>query len=203
MKIYSESINISVPDKREVMRYMRAGMDIADELNEIIDTSISKIYGGITPRVCYAYLPIEIDGEKVIMGEMTLESISIVKLLSGCHGVCVFAATVGTEVDRIIRASSAISSALGLAVDAAGSAAVEEVCDELCSVLEQMASERGESITRRFSAGYGDLSLEYQRDIINLLQTKKHIGVSLSDGGMMTPTKSVTAIVGIKKNFAE
>lgn len=203
MKIYSESINISAPSKCEVIRYMRAGKDVDRELDKIIDTSIDKVYSSITPRACYVYLPLEIDGENIYLGEISFKSISLAKRLCGCHRVCIFAATVGTDVDRAIRASGAISSVLGLAADAAGTAAVEELCDEFCRRIDIEAREQGECTTSRFSAGYGDLSVEYQKDIINLLQTKKHIGVSLSVGGMMTPTKTVTAIVGIKNKFLQ
>lgn len=201
MKIYSESLNILAPSKCEVIRYMRAGKDIAGELDRIIDTSIDKVYKSITPRVCYVYLPLEIESENVILGKILFKSSSLAKRLEGCHRACVFAATVGTDVDRVIRASGAISSVLGLAADAAGTAAVEELCDELCRRLEEKSNDAGECTISRFSAGYGDLSIEYQKDIVNLLETKKHIGVSLSMGGMMTPTKTVTAIVGIKNKI--
>lgn len=203
MKIYSEFINILAPSKCEVLRYMRAGKDITGELDKIIYTSIDKVYSSITPRVCYIYLPLEIVGENVILGDMLFKSSSLSKRLAGCHKACVFAATVGTDVDRAIRASGAISSVFGLAADASGTAAVEELCDEFCRKLKEKSNEDGECTTSRFSAGYGDLSIEYQKDIINLLQTKKHIGVSLSVGGMMTPTKTVTAIVGIKNKFLQ
>ena len=201
MKIYSESISIDPPSKDEIMRYMRAGKDVNQELDSIIERATERVYNSITPRVCYIYLPLEIDGESLNLGEISFKSKSLASRLSGCHGVCIFAATVGTDVDRIIRASGAVSSVSGLAADAAGTAAVEEVCDEFCRMLEKEAGKRGECTTHRFSAGYGDLSIEYQKDIVNLLDIKKHIGVTLSVGGMMTPTKSVTAIVGIKNKI--
>lgn len=201
MKIYSESVNILPPSKAEIMRYMRAGREISSELDEIVARAAQSVYKSISPRVCYIYLPLEINQSKIKAGDMCFESQSLAKRLYGCHKVCIFAATVGSEVDRIIRASSAVSSALGLAADASGTAAVEEVCDELCRRLEKEANEHGECTTSRFSAGYGDLSVEYQKDILNLLDTKKHIGVGLSLGGMMTPTKSVTAILGIKNKI--
>lgn len=201
MKIYSESINIGSPSKSEVMRYMRAGKNTSGELDRIVDESIIKIYKSIAPRVCYIYLPLEIDGDYLKAGDISIKSQSLAKRLLGCHRVCIFAATVGTDVDRIIRASSSVSSTLGLAADASGTAAVEEVCDQFCRRLDIDVSKAGECTTSRFSVGYGDLSIEYQKDIISLLDTKKHIGVSLSLGGMMTPTKSVTAIVGIKNKI--
>ena len=50
----------------------------------------------------------------------------------------------------------------------------------------------------RFSAGYGDLPLELQADIFNLLKPEKQMGVFLSESFIMSPTKSVTAFVALK-----
>ena len=54
-------------------------------------------------------------------------------------------------------------------------------------------------LTKPDCPGYGDLSLNYQKDIIEFLQAKKNIGVSLTESLMMVPVKSVTAIIGIGK----
>ena len=75
-----------------------------------------------------------------------------------------------------------------------GSAAIEAFCDKLNSSFEN-----AEYLRPRFSPGYGDLPLECQRNIVEFLQTKKNIGMSLTDSLMMVPVKSVTAIIGIGK----
>ena len=50
---------------------------------------------------------------------------------------------------------------------------------------------------------YGDLPLEAQRDVFALLNPEKRIGVTLNDGLLMSPSKSVTAIAGIGKSLSE
>ena len=50
----------------------------------------------------------------------------------------------------------------------------------------------------RFSPGYGAVPLSVQREFFNLLACEKLIGVCLTDTLLMTPTKSVTAFVGMK-----
>ena len=50
----------------------------------------------------------------------------------------------------------------------------------------------------RFSAGYGDFSVYKQTDMFNVLDCGRKIGLTLNDSMMMSPTKSVTAIIGIK-----
>lgn len=49
----------------------------------------------------------------------------------------------------------------------------------------------------RFSPGYGDLPLSAQREIFAVLDCGKRIGLMLNDSLLMSPSKSVTAFVGI------
>ena len=49
----------------------------------------------------------------------------------------------------------------------------------------------------RFSPGYGDFDICYQEPIVRMLNCAKTIGLTLTDSFMMTPTKSVTAVIGI------
>ena len=54
-------------------------------------------------------------------------------------------------------------------------------------------------IKPRFSPGYGDVPLEIQKDIVMLLDCAKRIGVSLNDSLLMSPSKSVTAFIGLQE----
>ena len=49
----------------------------------------------------------------------------------------------------------------------------------------------------RFSPGYGDLKLSSQKDIFRVLDCSRKIGLSLNDSLLMSPSKSVTAIIGV------
>ena len=75
-----------------------------------------------------------------------------------------------------------------------GAAAAEQWCDE---VNARIAAKYGRT-RPRFSCGYGDLPLSLQREIFPALDVTRYIGVTLTDGDLMIPSKSVTAIVGIK-----
>ncbi|MBR5134836.1 MAG: Vitamin B12 dependent methionine synthase activation subunit, partial [Clostridia bacterium] len=55
----------------------------------------------------------------------------------------------------------------------------------------------GERGMPRFSPGYGDLPLSVQRSVATLLGMEKTLGVCLSDSLLMSPSKSVTAFVGV------
>ena len=84
--------------------------------------------------------------------------------------------------------------AKALWLDAAASAAIEEVCDE---AQRQIALELERALTARFSCGYGDLPLTIQPQFLSLLDAGRKIGLSASASGMLTPIKSVTAVIGI------
>ena len=203
MRIENVSLKINPLDISEVKRYMRAGKDESLELDLLVREQIEKVYAVSTPRACYVKLPLVICGDAIKIGSFEMKSRSLSKRLDGCHFAYICAATVGSEVDRLIRASSVRSSILGLIADASGSAAVEETCDELCRMLSESEKADGCLTESRFSCGYGDLSIEYQKDILDMLDAKKNIGVTLTLGGMMTPTKTVTAIVGVKKDDSQ
>ena len=51
----------------------------------------------------------------------------------------------------------------------------------------------------RFSPGYGGLDISSQADFFKLLPMTKQMGVSLSESFLMTPTKTVTAFIGVTK----
>ena len=51
----------------------------------------------------------------------------------------------------------------------------------------------------RSSPGYGDLSLTYQAEFLRVLEATKKIGIVLSEGGVMIPEKSVTAVMGLSR----
>ena len=54
----------------------------------------------------------------------------------------------------------------------------------------------------RFSPGYGDFELGVQSDIFRVLDCPRRIGLSLNKSLLMSPSKSVTAIIGISDRQA-
>ena len=120
----------------------------------------------------------------------------ILKHIEGCDGVILFLATLGAGVDRLIKRAQIGSMAQAVYIDAAASALLEEYCDSLCREISET-----KIITDRFSPGYGDLPVEIQPKLLEALGAKK-IGVSVAKSFMMVPTKSVSAIIGVKGDKA-
>lgn len=182
--------------RREVLRYMRC-RDGDAQMEALADEAITAITPQLRPRACYAVFPLAADGDTLHLGFAEVESRSLRRHLDGCNEVLLFAATVGAEVDRLLRRLSATSPARAVAADAAATAAIEAWCDRLCGEWETTFAAQGRSLRTRFSAGYGDCPLTFQTPLIAALDAPRRIGVSLTDSLLMTPTKSVTALVGI------
>lgn len=105
-----------------------------------------------------------------------------------------FGATLGTGIDRIIKANSATDIAMAMALQAAAASKIEEICDDL---EQQIITKHGVTLRQRYSPGYFDLDISQQRDLFSLLELTKRIGLTLTDTCEMVPTKSVTAFIGI------
>jgi len=165
-----------------------------DQLEAEVDSTIKEISQVIKPMACYKKYPLSADGNKLDLGFAKLESRDLAKNLNGCSSFILIAATAGLGVDRLIAKYSRLAPSRALLLQAAGAAAVEALLDSISKDFEA----EGLTLCPRFSCGYGDLPLSLQTDIFAALDCPKNIGVSLTDSLLMTPTKSVSAIIGIK-----
>lgn len=184
-------------DKNEILRYMRCKESSA-EIDSLIDKTLLLAQNKLSYKVCYNKFPVSIKGNKLDLGFVTVESSDLKKCLVGCDEIILFAATVGLEIDRLIKRYGISEPSVSLCLQAIGSERVEALCDRFCHDLTR--EYEGVAILRpRFSAGYGDLPLSLQKNIFSALSCDKHIGITLNESMIMSPSKSVTAIIGIKK----
>jgi hypothetical protein len=65
----------------------------------------------------------------------------------------------------------------------------------VCS--SDLLKKENKDLTYRFSAGYGDLSIDIQRDFLEVLNAPKKIGLTATGENILIPRKSVTAIMGV------
>ena len=107
------------------------------------------------------------------------------------------AATVGSEVERKIKFYSKYNLTKALILDSCSTTAIEEVCENLQVNIGKKILKGKERFTLRYSPGYGDLSLDIQKEIVSILDCERKIGVNVSSDKLLFPRKSVTAIIGI------
>lgn len=185
-------------DRREALRYLgltRAnGLTTEDGLSELLDDCERQILAAQDLKAVYGVFPIGFRENGLDLGFSAVDSKALAKNLEGCDKIVLFAATAGAGIDRLILKYSKTSPARAAVFQAMGAALAESWCDEICRRL----SEKFNLNKSRFSCGFGDLPLTLQRDIFAALSVTKRLGVTLSEDCFMTPTKSVTAIVGIR-----
>jgi len=176
--------------EKEILRY--AGCKSSEDgLLQFLRDCLDEARTGLSYKVCYIELPLTITDELCDFGCMHVRSKDLAKNLQGCEKAMLFAATIGVEIDRLIAKYSRISPTKALMFQAIGAERIEALCDAFCEDIV--------SFRPRFSPGYGDVPLETQRDIFTVLNCGKMIGLSLNDSLLMSPSKSVTAFVGIQE----
>ncbi len=153
-----------------------------------------KARGAIKPRVCYDIVPMQIEGNRLQIGALSVTSSALADAFAGQSACLLLSATLGADIDRMISACAITSPALALAMDGVASALIEAVCDAFCAEMEEKAGK----CTPRFSPGYGDLPLSFQSALLSYLDAPRRIGLTLTQAGMMVPIKSVSALSGIK-----
>jgi len=178
----------------DVFGFLNVYGDARRELEVTVESCLTELSGVLTPRACYSEFDIKIDGDKISLGFTETRSQDLAEHLDGCKKIILIAATVGIGADRLISKYSVTEPSRALIMQAAGSAAIEAFLDRVSP--EILAGREGKE---RFSCGYGDLPLEIQKDIFLTLECEKNIGLTLTGSLLMSPTKSVTAIIGIKK----
>lgn len=138
------------------------------------------------------------DSELYLKGtSIRLPGIDALSFLEGCHSCILMAVTIGRRVDEELRRRQITDMSGAVILDSCASSAVESICNQLEADLEVEFEGRGLFLTDRFSPGYGDLPLDLQPAICRTLSTEKNIGLSITGGMLMMPTKSVTAFIGI------
>ena len=200
-------------DKREIYRYLGYQGRVPDEnvLREV-DRCLEELREAVTPRFVYRQYPIErfftdkierpfLDEkpgtELLSIAGMKIQSRSLCRNLRDCKSAYLMAATLGIGPDRLIARASVAKMSRAVILQAAAAAMIEAWCDEVNQKIIKEAEDQGLYCRPRFSPGYGDFSLEYQKDFAQILRIQKEIGVSLTQSLLMMPSKSVTAVIGL------
>ncbi len=117
--------------------------------------------------------------------------------LAGCEKVIALSATVGEDIEEdITRRFSSGEYSSAVLMDAAATAAVEQLADGMEKAISPKMAAQGFLRKWRFSPGYGDWPLTQQPELIRLAKAEQ-IGVKLTTSMMLTPRKSITALIGL------
>lgn len=197
--------NLIEIDEREVLRYLQyKNQDIDDNLLNKITQCIKKTREIINPRFIFREYKIKksqiYDSKSEVYLEganLTLKSDDVYNLLLECDECILMSATLGLEIEREIRKLTYTDLTKGIIIDACATTAIEEVCDIVQDNIAKKLLKEDKYITYRYSPGYGDLPIEKNVDINNLLNSQREIGLTVTNSGIMIPRKSVVALIGV------
>ena len=179
------------PSEAELSARLRVPLGYRDEA---IAEAERELLALCRPAACAVRVPITREGEGLLLGGCEAEGEAIGKALQDCDEAFLLAVTLGMECERHLCKLSLLSPAKHFLADALASAYAEAAAD---LANEQLAE--GLSLTNRFSPGYGDLPLSFQKSLLILTEANKYLHIELKDSLLMLPQKSITAIIGIRK----
>jgi len=165
----------------------RLGFEGKPDINMLLRLAEAeeKLFATAMPQGIYRVMPVE---------AITPQGHNIKKHLEECDEVAIMAVTLGAMVDNLIRTSQVRDMAEAVMLDAGASILIEHIADELCRIIDK---EQQRCTTVRYSPGYGDYPVMMQTELIWLTDAHRKIGLSVNKNYMMTPQKSVTAVIGL------
>lgn len=161
--------------------------------NTQIESCLKTLKENINCKYIYTRVNIKKQGDTFDLGFGEFKSKSLEKNLDGCIDAFVFLITLGFECDRLLNKLSLLSPAEHFICDALSSSMAEAVCDKAEIEIKGALSCRP-----RFSPGYGDLPLEIQPKLLEMLNAQKLAGITINSSLLMSPAKTITCIMGIE-----
>ena len=182
--------------REEVLRYLGCPGTEDPATLALVEGCSARLLAAARPKWTYRIfgLAVQTDGVRLDCG-LLLPGRDLAAHLRGCSRAALLAATLSAPVDALLRRAQAEDLAAAVALDCCATAAVEAVCD--LAEAEIRVRFPGCSFPFRFSPGYGDLPIELQDPILRLLDAPRRVGLCATDRHILTPRKSVTAVLGI------
>lgn len=185
---------------KEAVRYLGYGNHAIDGRTlALISNSFQELEMAADRRSIYRIFDVSQEEEALLIGTLKINSKNLNRNLKGCEKAYILAATLGVGVDALLRRYTLTDMARVVILQACAAAMLEEYLDCCQDILRREQEREGYYLRPRFSPGYGDFSITHQERILCILDAPKKIGLSLTAGNMLAPTKSVTAIIGLSK----
>jgi hypothetical protein len=187
-------------DIKEVLRYLGYRDEDADEqIISQIKLMSEEIAAEANPKNIFSVWDCKAEADIVTLGGIKIKSLDLARHLCGCEKAVLLAATLGTGADSLLRRYNALDMEKAIVAQAVCTSMIEEYCDNVVCEASKNSLLEGLYPTTRFSPGYGDFDIIWQKDILKLLDCEKRIALTLTEGYMLIPSKSVTAVVGFSK----
>jgi len=188
-------------DRDDVLRFQgyKKGTSVpTEDVLALFDEAVELGERLMAPRFVYRAIPIDAQSADVIeAGGERLRIPSIERLWGRLESVGVGICTVGDAIEHQVGALfDAREFPLAVMLDSVGSAAVESLAEFANDVLCQAAIRDTLRVTNRVSPGYAGWDAAEQSALFRLCPGGP-IGVTLNESCFMSPTKTISFMVGI------
>ena len=189
-------------DPDEVLRFQgyKKGKDRpAPAVAEIYERALEEGRCLMEPRAVYRAVAVIARGADSITaaGGVKLRIPEIDRLWGGFESVGIAICTIGEALENRVRELwESRELPLAAMLDSVGSAATECLAEYVNDLLCQVAIAERLKVTNRISPGYGGWDVAEQRLVFGLCPGES-TGVTLNSACFMTPTKSISFLVGI------
>jgi len=190
-----------VPDKKTILRRLGsqkatfpAGLDA--DINALIAQAQSAFFAKGRAKFC----SLALEGEStVLIDDQAVESRLLSKMLKDSRGAYLMCATIPQRaVDGISEAMRHSEGLRAIVFDAYASECVDGALDVIMGRRNEALRRTGQRLTKhRFSAGYGDLDIRWQKVFYDMLNMET-LGVRINEQCLLSPEKSVIAVAGVE-----
>lgn len=190
-------------DHERVLRAMgyprgdAASRAVLDGLPEWADGVVERA----RPRAVWRTVEVAVENGRVgVVGGPVFHGKLLARTMRPAGRVLLLLVTVGEEVSNWIRERMAQEPLAGVGADAVASELVEAAADRFEEMAARAAGHESYR-TLRFSPGYCDWRVDELPALLGIVEPAR-IGVTLTSGGMMKPTKSIAGMVGLSNDPA-
>lgn len=191
-------------DRLQALRYLGyVDQRMDNGLEQRFAHQVQQVEGQLQASYCWQLLPVQtvmrhrmpltVAGQ----GALELPGMQLARHLRGAVAIVLAAATLGFDCERRLTQLAATSPADQLLYSTCASSAVESGLDEVGRELDALLDPVGYHVGPPFAPGYGDLPVSVQPRFLEVLDARRLIGLSVTDGGVLVPVKSVTACLGV------
>lgn len=186
--------------RREIYRYLRLeGSEPDEETKADVERNLRRLMETARIAKTAELRPVRREGNILYFGSFQTESRVLAENLKTSEYVVLFAITLGAAVDRLINKLTVLSKTDAFMTDACATEMLESYANDYCREIKEAAAPYDLTTHPRFSPGFADFGLEHQWPLIRTLKADKKIHIALTDGNMLIPTKTITAIMGLDK----
>ena len=197
--------NIHV-DRAEMLRYLGyTGQKIDEDLARRIERVAREVEQTLEPHGVSQVFGVDTHARtaagascvRLVGTVVELTGDDIRRHLEGACAVALLAVTLGMESERRLRLLSSQAPLDATLYDAACSALIEEAAEHVDRAAKREAARANFVGNWRFSCGYGDLPLTAQQSLLDALNARRMLGITLTPSNLMIPSKSITALFGL------